>query len=74
VVNSLLKRLEALDPARLAGVAAALVVALILGAWVVAAATAPWSRGQLAAAIAAAALGLAALLYPFRLGADPASR
>lgn len=72
-MNSLLDRLGALDTARLVGVAAALLVALQVGAWIVAAATGPWSRGQLAAAVAAAALGLAALLYPFRLGTDPAS-
>ena len=72
-MNSLLDRLGALDTARLVGVAAALLVALQVGAWIVAAATGPWSRGQLAAAVAAAALALAALLYPFRLGADPAS-
>jgi hypothetical protein len=72
-VNSFLARLEALDTPRTVGVAAALLVALLLVAWVVAAVTAPWSWAQLAAAIAAAAFGLAALLYPFRLGADPAS-
>jgi len=72
-VNSLLARLESLDLAPLVGVSAALLVLLLLGAWVVAAATAPWSRGELAAVVAAAAFGLAALLYPFRLGTDPAS-
>jgi len=72
-VNSLLARLESLEPARLVGVSAALLVLLLAGAWAVAAVTAPWSRGELAAALAAVAFGLAALLYPFRLGADPAS-
>ena len=72
-MNSLLDRLAALDAARLVAVSGAILVLLLDAAWVVSAATGPWTRGQLVAGLAAALIGAVVLLYPFRLGTPSAS-
>ena len=72
-MNSLLDRLAAIDAARLVALAGALLVLLLDGAWVVAAATAPWPAGQLVAALLAALVAAVGLLYAFRLGTPSAS-
>jgi len=72
-MNSLLDRLAALDAARLVAVSGALIVLLVEAAWVYSAVTGKWTGAQLAAALAAALIGLLGLLYPFRLGTPSAS-
>jgi hypothetical protein len=72
-MNSLLDRLAALDAARLVAVSGALLVLLLLVAWVYSAAIGGWTAGQLAAAVVAALIGALGLLYPFRLGTPSAS-
>ena len=72
-MNSLLDRLAALDAARLVAVSGAGLIVLLEAAWVFSAATGRWSGEQLAAALAAALIGLVGLLYPFRLGTPSAS-
>lgn len=61
-------RIDELEPARVTAVAGALLIAAVLVGFVVAAATGRWIPGDLVAAGAAAVLGLAALLYAWRLG------
>jgi hypothetical protein len=72
-MDSLLDRLAALDAARLVAVSGALLVLLIEAAWILSAVTGKWTTGQLAAALAAALIGVLGLLYPFRLGTPSAS-
>jgi hypothetical protein len=72
-MNSLLDRLAALDAARLVAVSGACLLIVLEAAWVYAAVTGPWTYYQLGAALAAAAIGVVGLLYPFRLGTPSAS-
>jgi hypothetical protein len=72
-MDSLLDRLAALDAARLVAVSGALLVLVLVAAWVLGAVTGRWTTGELVAALAAGLITLAALLYPFRLGTPSAS-
>jgi len=72
-VKRLLARLAAYDAAVLAAAGAGLYTALLLAAWVVSAVAGQFERGQAAAAVAAALIVGAGLLYAFRLGTQAAS-
>ncbi len=72
-MKRLLARLTSFDAAVLAAVCAALFTALLLAAWVVSAVAGQFERDQAAAAVAAALVVGAGLLYAFRFGTQAAS-
>jgi hypothetical protein len=73
-MDSLLDRLAAIDAARLVAASSALLMLLLIGAWVVGAVGGHWQPAGLGAAALAGVLALIGLLYAFELGTPSASR
>jgi len=73
-MDSLLDRLAAIDAARLVAASSALLMLLLIAAWVVGAVAGRWQPAGLGAAVVAGVLALIGLLYAFELGTPSASR